>query len=427
VGRNSPRPLACGAVVCGDGVAEGAEECDDANTSDGDGCSQACTLEDASALCAGTAAVAGTDIASVLFATGLSTVTHIAAPPLDPNRVFLVERIGRVRIVKNGTLLATPFLDIRNRTNSAGERGLFSIAFHPDFESNGRFFVNYTNTQGDTVIARYEAGANPDEADESSERIVLTIDQPFDNHNGGQLAFDPAGYLYVGMGDGGSQGDPQENGQTDTTLLAKLLRLDVNVETPPYYAVPPSNPNFAAGDPLGLVWAKGLRNPWRFSFDRLTGDLYIGDVGGNQREEISFTPAPSPGGENYGWNVFQGTLCHNPLPHYPDCPNPPLGFTMPVLEYTHSEGCAVIGGAVYRGCRLPDLHGTYFYGDLCGAFIRTFEMSGGMATNHDDRTADLKPSTGVAFNSIISFGEDARGELYVSNNSGRVFKIVPAP
>jgi len=412
---------------CGNGVAEGTEECDDGNNVNGDGCSAICEVDDISALCAGVPTVTGTNLDSVRVASGLLSPVHITAASLDPNRLFVIEQLGRIRIVKNGALLPTPFLDIEGKVDSNGnEQGLLGLAFHPDFESNNRFFVNYTNANGDTVVARYEIGGNPDEADLSSEKILLTISQPFGNHNGGQVAFGPDGFLYVGMGDGGSAGDPQENGQRDDTLLGKLLRLDVDVDIQPYYAVPPSNPNAGAGDPLGLIWAKGLRNPWRFSFDRATGDLYIGDVGQNQWEEVDFQPGTSTGGENYGWDVFEGDEhCFDPQPLFTDCPEPPTGFTMPIVEYSHGEGCSVTGGFVYRGCRMPGLHGTYFYSDFCSEFIRTFTVVGGAPQNQTDRTADLAPGGGLSIDAVTSFGEDARGELYIADRGGEIFKIVP--
>jgi len=426
VGKAAPAPADCEGVACGDGLAEGSEECDDGGTSGGDGCAANCQLESSAALCAGVPSFAGTSLASTRVASGLSMPVHITAPPLDPTRLFIVEQEGRIRIVKNGSLLATPFLEIESRVSCCGERGLLSVAFHPAFESNGRFFVNYTNNSGHTVIARYEVGADPDDADESTELVLLTINQPFANHNGGQLGFGPDGFLYTGMGDGGGGGDPVEAGQDLGTLLGKLLRIDVDVETPPYYAVPPSNPYAGNGDPLGLIWAYGLRNPWRFSFDRGTGDLLTADVGQGNIEEIDYAPAASTGGENYGWDIFEGSACFEPAPD-PMCPSPPTGFTMPILEYDHSQGCSVTGGFVYRGCALPDLRGTYFYSDYCTAFLRTFTVSGGTAQNQADRTADLAPGGGQTIDLVSSFGEDARGEIYIADHGGEVFKIVPGP
>jgi hypothetical protein len=425
VGLRAPKPVSCGAPLCGNGLAEGAEECDDGNTTGGDGCADGCELENTSAVCAGVPSVAGTALESIFVAKVASPV-GIAAPPLDPHRLFILEQPGRVRVVAYGNLLSEPFLDIRDIVNSGGERGLLGIAFHPDYENNGRFFLNYTNLAGDTVIARYQVSANPNVADPASAHILLVINQPFANHNGGQLAFGPDGYLYVGMGDGGSQGDPNDNGQDEDTLLGKLLRIDVDVEDPPYYAVPPSNPRAVYGDPLGLMWAKGLRNPWRFSFDRLTGDLYIADVGAAHREEVSFQPAGITDFRNYGWDVFEGTNCAEPKPHFPSCPDPPTGFVMPIVEYTHASGCSVTGGYVYRGCRMPDLHGTYFYSDYCAAFIRTVRVVGGVATDPQNRTAEIQPDCGRAVSFVTSFGEDARGEMYIADHQGSIRRIVPA-
>ena len=424
----TPSATRTGTPECGNGVARRTEECDDGNRADGDGCTAECQLEPGGNACAGVPTRSGTALRTTLVASNLSRPLHVAAPKLDPNRLFIVEQPGRIRLVKNGQLLPEPFLDITSRVSCCGERGLLSVAFHPDFENNSRFFVDYTNLDGNTVIARYTVGGAPDVVDAASERILLTIPQPFANHNGGQLAFGPDGYLYAGMGDGGGGGDPQENGQKDTTPLGKLLRLDVNAANPPYYAVPPSNPNAGAGALLGLIWAKGLRNPWRFSFDRATGELYIADVGQGDFEEIDIQPASSAGGENYGWDIFEGSHCFEPAPLLPDCPLPPTGFTMPVLEYDHGQGCSVTGGFVYRGCTLPELRGTYFYADYCTNFIRSFVYAGGRATSERDWTADLAPEGGGSFGGVAGFGEDARGELYICDQvRGTVFKIVAAP
>jgi cysteine-rich repeat protein len=409
--------------VCGDGLAELPEECDDANTADGDGCSSSCTLEDASALCAGVPSSPSTAIDAVLVGSGLAGPTHVAAPPLDPSRLFIVERAGRIRILdlKDDTLRPTPFLDIASLVRTTGEGGLLSMAFHPDYATNRRFFVNYTNVgTGATTIARYEASVgDPHVADPASARLLLVIAQPFANHNGGQIAFGPDGFLYVGMGDGGGGGDPLEAGQDDTTLLGKMLRLDVDVETAPYYSVPTDNPHYVDGsDPLELIWAKGLRNPWRFSFDRSTGDLLIADVGQNAREEIDWQDAASPGGGNYGWDIFEGSLCFEPAPDL-TCPDPPLGFTMPIHEYTHAEGCSISGGFVYRGCGMPALDGEYFYSDFCSGFLRTFSIDAGVAVGHADRTADAG-----SIGNVVSFGEDARGEIYVMNFAGALYRLV---
>jgi cysteine-rich repeat protein len=430
IAREASAPPSCGTLTpttCGNGTREGSEECDDGNRVDGDGCSASCLLENASGLCAGVATGSGAHLASRLVVSGLDQPVHVAAPRLDPRRLFVVEQPGRIRIVKDEVLLADAFLDISTKVRCCQERGLLSVAFHPDFRANGRFFVYYTNSDGALVIARYQVSADPDVADASSGHILLTIPHPtYGNHNGGQLAFGPDGYLYAGTGDGGGGGDPFENAQNSTVLLGKLLRLDVNIETPPYYVAPPSNPFVAPGDPgRDEIWAFGLRNPWRFSFDRATRDLYIGDVGQDTWEEVDVQPAASTGGENYGWDVFEGRHCFEPAPA-PSCPDPPDGFTMPVLEYAHGTACSITGGFVYRGCSMPDLRGTYFYSDYCECFIRTFQgVSGGDAQNLADRTAELRPGAGRTFHHIVSFGEDARGELYIVDYDGELFEIVP--
>jgi cysteine-rich repeat protein len=413
---------------CGDGVARAMEECDDGNVAGGDGCTASCELEPGGDVCAGVPPRAGREPVAVRIAQGLDLPVQVTSPVLDPHRLFIVEQRGTIRILENGQLLATSFLDIRGRVGCCGEQGLLGMAFHSDYENNGRFFVNYTNHDGDTVLARYEVSADPERADPDSERILLVIEQPFSNHNGGQVAFGPDGFFYVGMGDGGSANDPRDRAQDDDTLLGKLLRLDVDVDERPYYDVPPDNPDADRGRPLGSIWAKGLRNPFRFSFDRATGDLYIGDVGQNDFEEVDVQPAASRGGENYGWDIFEGEQCFEPAP-LPECPDPSAaGLTPPVLVYDHDEGCSITGGFVYRGCALPDLRGTYFYADFCSSFIRSFVFDGNEATDLRDRTNDLTPPDGSDIVAISSFGEDARGELYIVDYfDGEVFKLVPAP
>ncbi len=401
--------------TCGNGVAEVGEECDDGGNVGGDGCTDDCRLEDTSALCAGVPSTSGTALDIELVGV-FSSPVHVTAPPLDPSRVFIVEQGGVIRIVKDGVELATPYLDIDSIVLTGGERGLLSMAFHPDYESNGRFFVNYTREpDGATVVSRFTVSANPDIADDGSEQVLIVIPQPFSNHNGGQIAFGPDAMLYLGMGDGGGGGDPLEAGQDDTTLLAKMLRLDVDVDVPPYHAVPGDNPNAGAGLPLGLIWAKGVRNPWRFSFDRLTGDMFIGDVGQNVVEEVSYQPGTSSGGENYGWNDMEGSACFDPSS---GCLT--AGRELPIEEFTHSEGCSITGGHMYRGCALPDLAGTYFYSDFCAGFVRTFEVVAGVAINQADRSAEVGTS-----GSVSTFGEDARGELYIANLGGQVYRVVP--
>jgi cysteine-rich repeat protein len=421
-------------VGCGDGVAGDDEECDDGNTSNGDGCSALCELEPGGDVCSGVASHPGVSLRAVVVARDLSLPVYVTAPPLDPRRLFIVEQRGRVKILAGGTVLPEPFLSIVDkvgccnpeRPSNLDERGLLGLAFHPDYERNGWFFVNYINNAGDTVIARYTVSADPNRADVDSERILFTIDQPRSNHNGGQLAFGPDGDLYIGMGDGGGAGDPEENAQDDSRILGKMLRVDVDVAEAPYYRVPPTNPKPQAAGLLALVWAKGLRNPWRFSFDRGSGDLYIGDVGQNRLEEIDVQPAGSAGGANYGWDIFEASSCYEPEPPSSTCPDPANDFVFPVYEYGRGQGVSVTGGYVYRGCALPDLRGMYLYGDFGSAFIRSFELVGGAAENHRDWTATLAPGGGLRIDSVASFGEDARGEIYIVDRNGEVFQIVAA-
>jgi len=366
--------------------------------------------------CASMPRVEALTLRSELFADGLTSPVHVTAPPGDFNRVFIVEQPGRIRIVKNGSPLAVPFLGIEDLVAFGGEQGLFSVAFHPDYASNGFFYVNYTRrADGATVIARYRVSSDPDVADPASAFVLLTIAQPYANHNGGQLAFGPKdGYLYIGMGDGGSSGDPGNRAQSDTTLLGKLLRIDVNSGSP--YGIPPDNPG---GAWLPEVWAKGLRNPWRFSFDRLTGDLYIADVGQGQREEIDYVPHGTGGGRNYGWRCMEGDLCTGSTGC--SCTDPSL--TAPLHVYSHALGCSVTGGFVYRGPSSA-LQGTYFFADYCSATIWSFRVVGGTVSEFTDRTAELTPSSGPAIGSISSFGEDAAGNLYICSLGGRVYAIV---
>jgi cysteine-rich repeat protein len=413
---------------CGDGTAELPEECDDGANMDGDGCSAACQLENDSALCAGVPSTPGTAVDAVLVSSAFNAPVHATAPPLDPARLFVVEREGYIRILNlaDNTVEPAAFLDINDLTTTDGERGLLSMAFDPDYATTRRFFVYYTNNSGEIVIARYEADSiNPNAADEATEHILLTIPHPGQsNHNGGQLAFGPDGYLYAATGDGGGGGDPDENAQDNGSLLGKMLRIDIDVDVPPYYAVPATNPFFGtlAGD-FRLIWANGLRNPWRFSFDMDTGDLLIGDVGQGSREEIDFQAASSSGGENYGWDVLEGTICHEPSM---SCV-PPAGNVLPIFEYDHAAaGCETItGGFVYRGCAMPDFVDTYFYSDTCQNFVRTIQVTGGTASNPQTRTADLT-STGATFNGISSFGQDARGEIYIVDiGDGDIYRIEP--
>jgi glucose/arabinose dehydrogenase len=327
----------------------------------------------------------------------------------------VVEQPGRIRLLRSGALVPAPYLDITDRVGSSGsEQGLLGLAFHPRFSENGRYFVNYTDRNGDTHIAEFRAGPTADQTDPATERTLLLVGQPFSNHNGGGLAFGPDGLLYIGLGDGGSGGDPFGNGQALNTLLGKLLRIDVDAAQP--YGIPASNPFTGRAGARGEIWAYGLRNPWRFAFDRANGDLYIADVGQGRVEEIDVGLASRRGGENYGWDITEGSQCFQPST---GCVT--IDLTPPVAEYTHSEGCSVTGGYVYRGCRLPGYAGTYFYGDFCTGFVRSFRLQNGQAADPRDWTAQLGRRSNLS-----SFGQDAEGELYVVELSGNVFKVVPA-
>ena len=341
-------------------------------------------------------------------------VTGLTAPVALTNagddRLFIVEQAGRIMVWNGTVVLPTPFLDIRSIVGSGGERGLLGLAFHPDYAQNGFFYVNFTDRNGDTIVARYTVSVtDPNRADPATAHTLLTIDQPFSNHNGGQLQFGPDRYLYIGMGDGGSGGDPLNNAQNRNQLLGKMLRIDVDSATP--YGIPPTNPFVGQSGVRPEIWALGLRNPWRFSFDRVTGDLWIADVGQGDVEEVDFQPASSRGGENYGWRIKEGSECFNPQ----SCSS--VGLVDPVLEYGHAGGaCSVTGGYVYRGTRSPRLFGTYIYADYCNGIIWG-------AT----RTASGTFSSRVLIDTpffISTFGEDANGEVYVVDHSGQIARIV---
>jgi glucose/arabinose dehydrogenase len=336
----------------------------------------------------------------------LVSVTHAG-----DSRLFITLQSGLVMIHDGTHVLPQPFLDVRSLVTSGGERGLLSIAFHPDYAQNGFFYVNYTNLSGNTVVARYSVSPlDPNRADPSSALPILAITQPFSNHNGGQLQFGPDGYLYIGMGDGGSGGDPGNRAQNLNDLLGKMLRIDVDSGST--YAIPPSNPFAGQAGVRPEIWSYGLRNPWRFSFDRATGDLWIADVGQGTWEEIDFQPVTSIGGENYGWRRMEGTHCFNPSSN---C-NPGT-LVLPVIEYDHGVGCSVTGGYVYRGTRNPRLAGQYIYGDYC-----TGRIFG--ATRNASGTVTTSPLIDVSFN-ISTFGEDVAGEVYVGDYSnGILYRFV---
>jgi glucose/arabinose dehydrogenase len=334
----------------------------------------------------------------------------VAITHAGDTRLFITQQNGRIAVFDGTSVLAQPFLDITPLVSCCGERGLLSAAFHPRYRENGFFYVDYTDASGATVIARYSVSSDPNRADPNSAVILLTIPQPFSNHNGGQLQFGPDGYLYIGMGDGGSAGDPGDRAQNLGELLGKLLRIDVDHGSP--YAIPPSNPFVSRAGARGEIWAYGLRNPWRFSFDRVTGDLWIADVGQGAWEEIDFQTATSPGGENYGWRRMEGNHCFNPASN---CDSGSL--VKPIAEYSHAGGaCSVTGGYVYRGTRAPRLSGAYLYGDYCSGTIwgtvRAF-----------DGTASTRVLASTTFD-LTTFGEDLTGELYAADYAtGAIYRI----
>lgn len=376
--------------------------------------------------------------------TEASTADRVAAPTFDPSetqvalqpmyegfdrplfvthandgsgRIFVVEKGGAIRVVRDGVLQDQRFLNIRNRVTSSGnEQGLLGLAFAPNFSESGYFFVNYTDLAGDTVISRFQVDAtNPNVADPDSEFLVLTFDQPARNHNGGMLAFGPDGYLWIGTGDGGGANDTYGNGQNPSTYLGKMLRLDVTSDPSVPYLIPPDNPwieaDWNGADMLDEIWAVGLRNPWRYSFDRATGDLWIADVGQNQYEEIHYTVMGTPGGLNYGWPILEGSHCFQGG----NCDE--TGLELPIAEYDHGSGCSVTGGYVYRGSMFPELAGVYLFGDYCSGLVWA-------TTPNPDGTWN----TTLVFESgalLSSFGEDEAGEMYATDlNSGIVYQVV---
>ena len=328
----------------------------------------------------------------VRVAADLEAPTHVASAPGEPNRVYIVDQPGRIFVLEDRRLMQRPFLDIVPLVRSGGEQGLLSVAFHPDYEENRLFYVNYTDLQGNTNVVEYEAtGDSP-----KRRRELLFVEQPYSNHNGGQLAFGPDGLLYVGMGDGGSAGDPENRAQDLSSQLGKLLRYDVDAE----------------GEQEWEMVAYGLRNPWRFSFDHETGDLWIGDVGQGEIEEIDYLAKGTTGLVNFGWDVFEGTQLYEDKE-----PDPSGELVEPIAEYTHNEGCSITGGFVYRGEAIPAAEGRYFYGDYCSGFIWSLELRNG-------RAVDVRKHN-IEVNGLSSFGEDAAGELYLVSLTGSVFRLAP--
>ena len=334
--------------------------------------------------------------------SGLSSPIFLTQP-LNDGRIFVVEQAGRIRVLRNGALQTTPFLDITSRVLSGGERGLLSVAFHPNYASNHYFYVYFTTqTNGDIRIERFTTTSNPEVADPTSSKLILTIPHStYANHNGGLLMFGPDGMLYAGVGDGGGGGDPLQNGQNFNSLLAALLRLDVDHGDP--YAIPVDNPFVNQTGKRGEIWAKGLRNPWRYSFDAPTSLLYIADVGQDAREEVDVV-ATSRGGLNFGWNIMEGFNCYSPSS---GCNQ--TGLEKPIIDYGHNPACSITGGYVYRGSDVPGIRGHYFYSDWCAGFLKSFRYSNGAAVDQKD--------WGLTNASVTSFGLDFAGELYMMSGN----------
>ena len=386
------------------------------------------------ALSANLSAQVSQPLDTVRVASGLTLPCYVGSPPGDSDRLFIVEQrsgtTGRIKVLdlSSGIVSPTIYLSITPVATS-NEQGLLGLAFHPDFANNGFFYVYFNPTGGTTMVRRYTA--NPPfmtstTADASSATQILSMSQTFSNHNGGWIGFGPDGYLYIAKGDGGSANDPNGNGQNINSLLGKMLRIDVDGDDFPAdplknYAIPPTNPFAGATPGADEVWQYGLRNPWRNGFDRLTGDLYIGDVGQNAIEEIDFQPA-GVGGLNFGWRCMEGNNCTG----LSGCTCNDAALTDPIHTYTHSQGCSVTGGYVYRGSAICGLPGTYFFADYCNNTIWSFRYSGGV-TQFMNRTSELAPGGGLSINNVTSFGEDDAGEMYICDQAGEIFKIVPSP
>jgi glucose/arabinose dehydrogenase len=351
-------------------------------------------------------------VALETVASGLSFPLYLTAPTGD-SRLFIVEKGGRIRIVKEGSLLPTAFLDISAQVSTGSEQGLLGLAFHPQYATNGRFVVHYTDLNGDTRVSGFRVSADPDLADAASEVSILSVNQPFDNHNGGQVLFGPDGFLYIVLGDGGSGGDPGGRAQSLADLLGSILRVEPLEDG--RYTVPADNPFVATPDARPEIWSYGLRNPWRVDFDPATGDLYIADVGQGEWEEVTVSTVADGAGRglNFGWNIMEGPDCFEAS----TCDQ--TGLELPTLFYGRSEGCSITGGFVYRGTAIPALQGHYFYSDFCSGWVRSFRFENGAAVDRV-QWSSLAPGGGVP-----SFGRDAAGELYVMNTGGTVFRIVP--
>ena len=373
-------------------------------------------------------------LSSIKFAEGYAKPVYICQPPGDNDRLFVLEQKGVIKIIKNGKKVRKPYADMRNRihnpNNPGDERGLLGLAFHSDYQTNGFVYINYSDEDDHTIVSRFRVSTDPDRLDTESETVLIKLKQPFSNHNGGHMVFGPDGYLYISLGDGGKWGDPYDNAQNLETLFGSILRIDVDNGDP--YAIPDDNPFINNEDAMGEIWLYGLRNVWRFSFDRETGDVYLGDVGQNLWEEIDFIAASEAGGQNFGWRVMEANHCYNPPE---DCEQT---GNLPIYEYPNDanymkvltgmdepnvDGCSVTGGYVYLGENIPDLQGTYFFADYCSGNIWTFKEVDGKAIEFKNRTDEINLGGGEFTNYISSFGEDNNGELYIVDYNGIIFKL----
>ena len=372
-------------------------------------------------------------LSSILVADGFKKPLFITSYPTDSNLLYVVEQAGRIMVINNGKKLGQPFLDINKQvvdpSRPGDERGLLGFALHPDFTNNGKFYVNYMNNDGFTVLSEFSKQTR-EKADPSSERIMFDLKQPYRNHNGGHLEFGPDGYLYISIGDGGKAGDPLKAGQDLNTLFGKIIRIDVDQKP---YGIPKSNPFYGQKDKRGEIWAWGLRNVWRFSFDRDNGDIYYGDVGQNKWEEVNYEPNTSKGGINYGWSIMEANHCYDPKEN---CNQ--VGLTPPILEYPNdanymivlggggqenTDGCSVTGGYVYRGTQIKNLMGYYMFGDYCSGNIWTFKVVNSKITDFQNRTEEINLGNGEFTTYISSFGEDADGELYIVEYNGGIYRL----
>jgi len=347
-------------------------------------------------------------LSSILVADGFTKPVYVCQPPVDKNRLFVLEQKGVIRIIERERKVRQPFADLRDRVHNpvmpGDERGLLGLAFHPDYQTNGFLFLNYIDEEDNTIISRFRVSKNPDKLDAASEKILIKLKQPYTNHNGGHMVFGPDGYLYIGLGDGGKWGDPFNHAQRLDNLFGKLLRINVNKGEP--YSIPKDNPFIGIEGAREEIWMYGLRNPWRFSFDHKTGDLYIGDVGQDMWEEIDYVPAKEAGGQNFGWRIMEGNHCYNPkdgcdttgiLPiyEYPNDANYMKTFIG--MDEPNVDGCSVTGGYVYRGSNLPQFYGTYFFADYCSGNIWTFREEDGIAEQFQNRTDEISLGGGLCY------------------------------